>query len=132
MTDYKESPYRQNSPSLIRRWWRGFWNVVDQLMMIFDLQTLDDSVSTRLRRLRFIYYHDSKVDITYRRVQDVLRGHVAKDHYPYYDRLMSAERAMFQAIQTVPPHLDGETWLEDMQRLGGKIAHLMEQWEETH
>ena len=102
-------------------------NWVDQLLMIFNLATLDDSVETRLKRLRHIYYDHPKVNATYRSVKDVLRGHVDAEFYAHYDRLMTAERAAYQIVKNLPHGTHGSELLEQMQNLGEKVARLIDQ-----
>jgi DNA repair exonuclease SbcCD ATPase subunit len=118
------------APDYLGRLAHWIRSLVDQIRMILDLQTLDDSVTTRLKRLRAIYYPDKAVTVSYRRVRDVLRGHVDKAHYPYYERLLSAERSLWQMTANLPPAMTPSDWLGEMQGLGERIAHLIEQVEQ--
>lgn len=118
-----------DSPDYVGRVWGWIRTIIDQVRMILDLQTLDDSVETRLKRLRAIYYPDKAVHVGYRRVRDVLRGHVDKAYYPYYERLLSAERSMVQLTTDLPPAMASIDWLTEMQGLGQKIVSLIEQLE---
>jgi len=113
--------------SLLRRLGDWLQNLVDQLLMIFDLATLDDSIETRFKRLRHIYYPDPKVNRHYRRVRDVLRGHVAEPYRDYYERMLSAERAAYQASQGMPSGAGAADLLAQMQRLSEKAARLIEE-----
>jgi hypothetical protein len=117
------------SLSPVSRLGRFLRNLLDQLMMIFDLSTLDDSVETRLRRLRFIYYNDADVTIKYRRVRDVLRGHVSEAYHDFYQRMLSAERATFRAGKSLHAGARADDLLTQMQALADKIARLIEQVE---
>ena len=118
-----------SSHSIVARVGRFIRNLVDQLLMILDLTTLDDSVEGRLRRLRFIYYNDSDVDISYRRVRDVLRGHVSEPYRDFYQRMLSAERATFRAAKSLHSGARADDLLSQMQALAEKTARLIEQVE---
>lgn len=104
-------------------------NLLDQLLMILDLSTLDDSIDARMRRLRFMYYNDDDVDISYRRVRDVLRGHVSEPYRTFYQRMLSAERAAFRAGKRLHSGARADDLLAQMQALADKIARLIEQVE---
>lgn len=110
-----------------RRWWIIFRLLLDQILMILDMPTLDDSLEVRLARLRRIYYEDPKANISYRRVRDILRGHVAKDYHVYYDRLLAVERATQQATQKLHAGARGTELFHQVQALGDKIARLIEE-----
>jgi hypothetical protein len=103
----------------------------DQARMILDLPTADKSLEMRLARLRRIYYADPKVTISYRRVRDILRGQVNPDYYPYYEKILAAERSLVASLPKLPPEADGPALLALMQTLGQKIAALIEDVEQA-
>ena len=80
-----------------------------------------------MQRLRRLYYNDPKVNITYRRVRDVLRGHVDAKYHDYYERMMAAERATHSIIKNMHTQTHSTELLEQMQNLGLKVARLIEQ-----
>jgi hypothetical protein len=115
-----------------RSWWQRFKLrlrvILDQLMMILDLPTINDSSEMRMVRLRRMYYDDPVVNVKHRRVRDVLRGHVHKDNYQYYEQILSVERVIY--------HSDGklggrsEPLLEHVQHLGDRIVKLIDELED--
>ena len=50
--------------------------------------TRPDPVLWRLNRLRRIYRSDPSAGPYHRRVRDLLRGQVAPEYHPHYDRLL--------------------------------------------
>jgi hypothetical protein len=95
--------------------------------MILDLPTLTTSIDIRLARLRRIYYDDPKAAVTYRRVRDILRGHVDKAYHHYYQDLLSAERAIYQTTRKLHIGTRADDLFYQVQRLGEKIARLVEE-----
>ena len=82
----------------------------------------------RLIRLRAIYAADSGVGLHTRRVRDALRGEVAPDYYPYYDRLLRIERAITDLLRhDVPPGLTTSDLIAHVQTLTDRVARLLEQ-----
>lgn len=118
---------RRNQLTGWRRWWLILRLVIDQILMILDMPTLDNTLEVRLARLRRIYYEDAKANIKYRRVRDVLRGHVDKEYYTYYEQLLSVERATKQATQKLHAGARGNELFHQVQRLGDKIARLIDE-----
>ena len=118
---------RRNKPLDWQRWWLILRLLVDQILMILDMPTLDNTLEIRLARLRRIYYENPKANISYRRVRDVLRGHVTKEYYTYYERLLSVERATKQATQKLHAGARANELFQQVQRLGDKIARLIEE-----
>lgn len=118
---------RRNEPIGWQRWWLILRLLIDQILMILDMPTLDNTLEIRLARLRRIYYENPKANISYRRVRDVLRGHVAKEYYAYYERLLSVERATKHATQKLHAGARANELFHQVQRLGDKIARLIEE-----
>lgn len=121
--------------SLVQSSDRSRWQVIwlrlrillDQILMILDLPTLTDNLDIRMARLRRIYYDDPKVTVDYRRVRDILRGHVKKGYRYYYQELLAAERATYQASRKLHSGTRADDLLYQVQRLGDKIARLIEE-----
>ncbi|MCI0713065.1 MAG: hypothetical protein L0154_23115 [Chloroflexi bacterium] len=115
-----------------RSWWQRFKLrlrvILDQLMMILDLPTINDSPELRMARLRRIYYDDADVNVKHRRVRDVLRGYVHKDNYVYYEQILSVERVIYHS----GGRLGGRSsaLLYHTQHLGNRIVNLIDELED--
>jgi hypothetical protein len=116
------------SPGILQRIVQFFANLFDQFMMLLDLPTVSRGIDGRLTRLRRIYYPNPEVSTSYRRVRDVLRGHVDKAYFDYYDRLLANERAVYEATRKFPRTRE---LLEETQHMGNKIVGLIEQLQTT-
>lgn len=116
-----------------RSWWQRFKLrlrvILDQLMMILDLPTINDSSEMRMARLRRMYYDDPDVTVKYRRVRDVLRGHVHKDNYDFYEQILAVERVIYHSGDKLGRR--SEAMLQHTQHLGDKIVRLIDELEDV-
>jgi hypothetical protein len=119
----------ERPPSFLKLMWQGIRNLLDQLFMILDLPTASDSTELRLKRLRKVYYMDAQINASYRQVRDILRGHVHKSNYPYYDRMFSTERLVLRATRNIRGTTSYDI-LSQTQQLSAKIVGLVEQLED--
>ena len=114
-------------------WWQRFKLrlrvILDQLMMILDMPTINDSPELRLARLRRMYYDDPDVNIKHRRVRDVLRGHVHKDNYDYYEQILSVERVIYHSGGRLGSRRSA--LLHHIQNLGARIVSLIDELEDV-
>ncbi len=62
-----------------------------------------DPVVWRLNRLRRIYLSDPSAGPYHRRVRDLLRGHVAPEYHPHYDRLLRMEQVTIDLLRHHSP-----------------------------
>lgn len=111
-----------------QQWWLRLRILIDQILMILDLPTLSDSPELRMSRLRRIYYEDPAVTIKYRRVRDLLRGHVSKQYFDYYEHILSVERVVFISSRKLGSK--GGDILYQTQQLGDKIIKLVDEIED--
>ncbi|MBZ0319207.1 MAG: hypothetical protein K8L91_22515 [Anaerolineae bacterium] len=119
----------EHQPGFIKLLWQGIKALFDQLLMILDLPTASNTADTRLRRLRRIYYSDPQINTTYRQVRDILRGHVHKKNYDYYDRMLSTERLVVRATRNIRGSTSYDI-LSQTQQLSARIVALVEQLED--
>lgn len=116
-----------------RSWWQRFKLrlrvILDQLMMILDLPTINDSSELRMARLRRMYYDDPNVNVKHRRVRDVLRGHVHKDNYVYYEQILSVERVIYHSGGRLGGR--SQALLGHTQHLGDRIVNLVDELEDV-
>lgn len=102
-------------------------SILNEVWMNIELSLFNNSSEVRLKWLRHTYYHDPKVSVGHRRVKEVLREHVNSEFYPYYERLLTSERSLFQLTQKLPAGVRGDELLDQMQRIGHKVIQLIEQ-----
>ncbi len=119
----------ERQPRFFRLLWQGIKELFDQFLMILDLPTASKTTDNRLRRLRRIYYSDPQINTSYRQVRDVLRGHVHKTNYEYYDRMLSTERLVVRATRNIRGSTSYDI-LSQTQQLSAKIVALVEQLED--
>ena len=119
----------ERQPRFFGLLWQGIKELFDQLLMILDLPTASKTTDNRLRRLRRIYYSDPQINTSYRQVRDVLRGHVHKKNYEYYDRILSTERLVVRATRNIRGSTSYDI-LSQTQQLSAKIVALVEQLED--
>lgn len=119
----------ERQPGFFKLLWRGIKELFDQLLMILDLPTNSNSPDARLRRLRRIYYSDPQINSSYRQVRDILRGHVHKQNYAYYDRMLTTERLVVRATRNTRGTTSYDI-LSQTQQLSLKIVTLIEQLED--
>lgn len=116
-----------------RSWWQRFLLrlrvILDQLMMILDLPTINDSPELRMARLRRMYYDDPDVNVRHRRVRDVLRGHVHKDNHDFYEQILAVERVIYHSGDKLGRR--SEAMLQHTQHLGDKIVRLINELEDV-
>src|SRR5574341_1280144 len=96
--------------------------IIIQIWLNIKLMFSRDSLEVRLEWLRYAYYTDPALNISYRRVKEVLRGYVKPEFYPVYDRFLSSERSAHQLTEKLPRSVRGNELMEQMQRLGNEIA----------
>lgn len=104
-----------------------FQDIVDEIRMNIALSLFDNTPETRLKWLRRTYYRDPDVTVGHRRIKEVLREHVHKTYFGYYERLLTSERAAHQMIRKLPHKIHGDDLMDQMQRLGDKVVYLIEQ-----
>ncbi|MBI5929764.1 MAG: hypothetical protein HY862_10675 [Chloroflexi bacterium] len=120
---------QERQPGFLKLIWRGIRELFDQFLMILDLPTTSKATDPRLRRLRRIYYSDPQINTSYRQVRDILRGHVHKKNYDYYDRMLSTERLVLRATRNIRGSTSYDI-LSQTQQLSAKIVALVEQLED--
>lgn len=108
------------------RLWKALW--VRIRTWITRLLRRPDRLERRLRRLRAIYATDPDAGLHTRRVRDVLRGEVAPDYHPYYDRLLRIEQSITELLRNdVPPALRTSDLTGHVQTLTERVARLLDQ-----
>lgn len=105
--------------------------ILDQVFMIFNLPTLSDDRSGRMRRLRRIYYHNPAATMSHGRVRDIVHGHVGHRYRRFYEQLLTVERAIYDGCMRLPAGIDHEQILFQAQRLGDALAALIDDLERS-
>lgn len=108
---------------------RQFLEAIQQIFeeIWFNILSLIETPQARLRRLRWLYKTDPKLDMTYRRAKEVVRGHLDSQYYDYYHRFLAAERLAHQQLKKLHHGARGEELFERMQELSEKIVSLIEE-----
>ncbi len=108
-----------------------FFDLIRQLLEEIWLSIFPpDTPEARLKRLRGLYKTDPKLNMSYRRARDIIRGHLDKQYYDYYDRFLSAERLAEQQLKSLHQGARGDELFQNMQAMSEKIVNLIGQLQE--
>ncbi|MBZ0310260.1 MAG: hypothetical protein K8I82_29640 [Anaerolineae bacterium] len=106
-----------------------FLDLIRQLLeeIWFNILSLTDNPEARLKRLRWLYKTDPKLTMSYRRAKEVIRDHLDKQYYDYYERFLSAERLAQQQLPALHQGARGDELFQNMLTMSEKIVNLIEQ-----
>jgi len=100
---------------------------LDEIRLSFFAAIGMNTLETRLRRLRLLYYRDPKVTTQYRQVKEILKDNVSPQYYDLYHQLLATERTTYQMLKDMHKNANGKELMEHLQDLSEKAATLIDQ-----